>query len=143
MPVISSREDRRTLAGQLIDGDRAAVAAGFPAMANPSAAELQSALASADKEAGEVVPVTRELQDVLEKIRAARPRAIELVEEVLAELRHSTRKLEEGTARDILRSYGVTFESLPGETPEPTPAPAPATSTTITTSAAPTPATPA
>ena len=49
----------------------------------------------------------------------ARPRAAELVQEVLDELRHATRKLEPGTARDIMRSYGVTFEALDGEIPAP------------------------
>ena len=31
------------------------------------------------------------------------------------ELRHATRKLEPGTAHDIMRSYGITFEALEGE----------------------------
>ena len=117
VPVITSREDRRTLARQLIDGDAAATAGGFPAMANPSAAELQAALDTATGEADEIIPADRELQAIVEQIRAARPRAVELVQEILDELRHATRKLEPGTARDIMRSYGVTFEALEGELP--------------------------
>jgi hypothetical protein len=34
-------------------------------------------------------------------------------------LRHSTRKLEPGTTRNVMRSYGVEFDYLPGETPDP------------------------
>lgn len=124
IPPIASREDRRTLARQLIDGDATAIAAGFPAMANPSAAELQQALDTATREAGEIVPADRELQALLEQIRAARPRATELAQEVIDELRHATRKIEPGTARDIMRSYGITFETLEGETPEPGDVPA-------------------
>ena len=124
IPPIASREDRRTLARQLIAGDATAIAAGFPAMANPSAAELQQALDTASRETGEIVPADRELQALLAQIRAARPRATELVQEVIDELRHATRKIEPGTARDILRSYGITFETLEGETPEPGDVPA-------------------
>lgn len=119
IPAITSREDRRTLARQLIDGDAAAIAAGLPPMANPSAAELQTVLTDATREAEEIIPADRELQILVEQIRAARPRATDLVQEVIDELRHATRKLEPGTARDIMRSYGVTFEALEGEIPEP------------------------
>lgn len=125
VPVIASREDRRTLARQLIAGDAAAIAAGLPAMQNPSAAELLQALETATREADEIIPADRGLQALLEKVRASRPRAAELVQEVLDELRHATRKLEPGTARDIMRSYGVTFEALEGETPAPGDLPAP------------------
>ena len=79
---------------------------------------------NANRETGEIVPADRELQALLEQIRAARPRAAELAQEVIDELRHATRKIEPGTARDILRSYGITFETLEGETPEPGDVPA-------------------
>lgn len=115
IPAITSREDRRTLARQLIDGDAAAITAGLPPMANPSAAELQAVLTDATREAEEIIPADRELQLLVEQVRAARPRATELVQEVIDELRHATRKLEPGTARDIMRSYGITFEALEGE----------------------------
>lgn len=124
VPTIASREDRRTLARQLIQGDATATAAGFPPMANPAAAELQQALQTATREAEEIIPADRELQTILEQIRAARPRAAELAQEVIDELRHATRKLEPGTARDIMRSYGITFETLDGEIPEPGDVPA-------------------
>lgn len=49
------------------------------------------------------------------------------MEDAIHELRSSTRKLEDGTARAILRSYGLTFDYLPGEAADPIePAPAPA-----------------
>lgn len=125
VPTLSSREDRRTVARQLIAGDPAAIQAGFPAMANPTAAELAAALQTATREAEEIIPADRELQAILELIRTARPRATELAQEVIDELRHATRKLEPGTARDIMRSYGITFETLEGEAPEPGDVPAP------------------
>lgn len=133
MPEINNLEDRRTVAQELIAGDAAAVAMGFPAMANPSATELQAKLTDAVRERGEVTPVDRDLQALLEKLRALRPQAQVVVDDLVDELRHSTRRLEAGTARQVMRSYGLTFETLPGETPEPNepanppPAPAPTT----------------
>jgi len=134
MPTLSSREDRHTLAQDLVAGDAAAVAMGFPAMVNPSAAEVQAKLTDAIRERGEVTPVDRDLQALLEKLRALRPQAQVVVDDLVDELRHSTRRLEAGTAREVMRSYGLSYETLPGETPEPnepanpppTPAPAPA-----------------
>lgn len=124
MPVISSREDRHTLAQQLVAGDAAAAAMGFAPMVNPSAAEVQAKLTDAVRESGEVTPVDRDLQTLLEKLRAVRPQAESAVDDLIAELRHSTRRLEPGTARGVMRSYGLSYETLPGEAPEPTP-PAP------------------
>ncbi len=140
IPPITSREDRRTVARQLIAGDAAAAAAGFPLMANPSATELDSALSTATIEADQIVPADRALQEIIEKIRVARVQAGVLVQEIIYELRHATRRNEPSTAREIMRSYGITFEALPGEIPEPgdepavpaTPAAAPSSSTPAT-----------
>lgn len=133
LPVISSREDRHTLAQQLIDGNVAAVAMGFAAMVNPSAAEVQAKLTDAVRESGEVTPVDRDLQALLESLRTARPQAEVVVDDLIAELRHSTRRLEPGTAREVMRSYGLSYETLPGEPLEPVqPAPAPAPAPTPT-----------
>lgn len=129
LPPLGTQEERRTVALELIAGDAAAVAMGFPAMTNPSAAELQAKLTDAVRERSEVTPVDRDLQALLEKLRALRPQAQVVVDDLIDELRHSTRKLEAGTAREVMRSYGLTFETLPGEpadnnpAPQPTPAP--------------------
>jgi hypothetical protein len=130
LPPLGTQEERRTVAQELVAGDAAAVAMGFPAMVNPGAAEVQAKLTDAVRERGEVTPVDRDLQALLEKLRALRPQA---QDDLVDELRHSTRKLEAGTAREVMRSYGLSYETLPGEAPEPsqpanpTPAPAPTT----------------
>ena len=133
LPALGTQEERRTVAQELIAGDAAAVAMGFPAMVNPSVAELQAKLTDAIRERGEVTPVDRDLQALLEKLRALRPQAQVVVDDLVDELRHSTRRLEAGTAREVMRSYGLSYETLPGETPEPNapanPAPAPAPAT--------------
>lgn len=66
VPEIHSREDRRALARRLIDGDAAEIPLGAPAMANPSAAELQAKLDAAVKEEGDITPVNRDLEALLE-----------------------------------------------------------------------------
>jgi hypothetical protein len=138
IPPITSREDRRTVARQLIAGDASAHDAGFPLMANPSAAELQAALTTAITETDQIVPADRALQEIIEKIRLARVQSAILVQEIIEELRHATRRNEPGTARDIMRSYGITFETLPGETPDPADAPVtPATAPSPSTAPAP------
>jgi hypothetical protein len=119
LPPLGTQEERRTAALQLIAGDAAAVAMGFPAMVNPSAAEVQAKLTDAVRERGEVTPVDRDLQGIREQLRALRPQAQVVVDELVDELRHNTRRLEAATAREIMRSYGLSFESLPGEAPEP------------------------
>ena len=133
MPELNSLEDRRTVAQQLIAGDVAAVSMGFPAMGNPSAAELQAKLTEAVRERGEVTPMDRDLQALLEKLRVARPQAQVVVDDLIDELRHTTRRLEAGTARSVMRSYGLTFETLPGESAEPAPANSPVPAPTPTT----------
>lgn len=122
---LNSREDVETACQNALDGEAEAVRAGFPAMANPSAQELLEKLIDARREAGEVTPFARKLDAAQRDVQALRPRAIELVEDVIAALRYNTRKLEPGAARDIMRSYGVVFEYDAGETPDPEPTPAP------------------
>ena len=69
--------------------------------------------------------MARGLESAQRDVQAQRPRATELVEDVIAALRYNTRKLEPGAARDIMRSYGIAFDYDAGETPDPEPAPAP------------------
>ena len=125
IPVLSSREDIETSCQNVLDGEVEAVKAGFPAMANPSAQDVQDKLNDARREAGEVTPVARGLEGAQRDVQELRPKAIEAVEDVIAALRYNTRKLEPGAARDIMRSYGVSFDFDPGETPDPTPTPTP------------------
>lgn len=120
VPAINSRADRRIQAQKIADGETAMVAAGFPSMSNPTMAEMVQKLSAAENELSQITPFDREVEDALAVVREQRPRANELNEEILAELRHSTRKLPSGTAREVMRSYGVEFDLLEGEEPDPT-----------------------
>ena len=46
---------------------------------------------------------------------AQRPRADELIGDVMADLRSSLRRLDDPTQRRIMRTYGATILALPGD----------------------------
>jgi hypothetical protein len=56
-------------------------------------------------------------------VAALRPRADELIGDVMDDLRYNLRKLDPPTQRRIMRTYGATFVALPGEPADPTPPP--------------------
>ncbi len=119
VPALATRADRQAWAQKILDGEGAALAASFPAMANPSVGDVSQKLNTAKTEAEQITPKDRAQELALEVVRGLRAPAIELVNDVLDELRHALRKMEPGTARNIMRSYGVEFELLPGEPPDP------------------------
>ncbi len=114
-PKPTTREEWLTLAGRVVQGDADAVAAGFPPMANPSAAELQAVLEAARSEAGDVAMADRAYDQAQAAVAALRSRADELAAEVMAELRFYLRKEQAPSQRRILRTYGARFRYLPGE----------------------------
>jgi len=97
------------LAGELIKGDELAVNAGYPSMSNPSAAELKEILEQARQETRDVFSADREYDDIQADLEALRPRADELIKEVMAELRFNLRHFDRPSQRRIMRTYGVVF----------------------------------
>jgi hypothetical protein len=104
------------------------VAAGFPEMANPSAAEVAGVLAQARTQALDVPPADRAYDEAQAAIAALRPEADGLIEDGIAGLRYALRRLEPPGARRVQRSYGYVFAYLPGEPVDPEPT-APGTTT--------------
>ena len=97
-------------------------------MSNPTAEELKEILEQARRERKDVASADREYDNVQAKLEALRPRADELVKEVMAELRFHLRHFDRPSQRRIMRSYGVVFryrrdepgEEATEEDPEPT-----------------------
>ena len=114
-------------ADAIVKGDADAVAAGYPAMANPSAAEVAAVLATARLQAADVPTADRAYVDAQMAIAAQRPRADELIADVMADLRSSLRRFDDPTQRRLMRTYGATFLALPGEPADPAPGPGPVT----------------
>jgi len=115
IPKPTSQEQWLTLAAQVVKGDADAVAAGYPAMINPSAAELQAVLDAARSESDDVAMADRAYDKAQEAIAALRAQADELISEMMAETRYLLRKKDAAGQRRIQRTYGATFTYLKGE----------------------------
>jgi len=118
VPKLDSEGLAESAADGIVNGEAAAVAAGFPAMANPSAAEVQTALDSYRKESGEVVPADATVRQAQAAAAAQRDAADELISDVKDELTHALRKLGGPAQRRVLRLFGFKFTANPGEKPE-------------------------
>ncbi len=98
-----------------MQGDAEAVAAGYPPMANPSAAELQAVLETARSEVGDVAVADRAYDQAQAAVAALRAEADDWVAEVMGQLRLHLRRQEPPSQRRIMRTYGARFRYLPGE----------------------------
>lgn len=100
------------LARRLIDGDSVAVAAGYPAMTNPSAAEVDAVLQTAQAEYDQIAMADREYDQAQEHLAEIRARADALIKEVITELRYHLRKFDRPSQRRIMQTYGVVFKKV-------------------------------
>ena len=126
LPALDREADLESAAAGIVSGEAAAVAAGFPAMANPSAAEVKVALDAFRKESGEVAPADAAVRQAQLAAAKLRPDADELIGDVKDEIAHALRKQDGPAQRRVLRLFGFKFTPNPGEAPEVQPAPAPA-----------------
>lgn len=118
VPILTTNDQWLQAAQTCVNGDASAVLAGYPAMANPSAAELATVLAAATTESIDVADADREYDLALAAADALVPEVDEVIEDVMAELRFNLRKLDFPSQRRIQRSYGASFRTLPGEPSE-------------------------
>lgn len=122
MPTTGSlprlRPDLETLgvAKRMVAGDAKAVAAGYDAMVNPDAVELSAAIANVEKEMEELTAADREYDQVSEAIADLRDEANDIIADVMDELEFTLRKMDDASARRIMRTYGITFINASGET---------------------------
>ncbi|MCP4592791.1 MAG: hypothetical protein GY842_18815, partial [bacterium] len=84
IPKPTSQEQWLTIAAHVVKGDAVAVAAGYPAMINPSAAELETMLDAAQSESNDVAMADRTYDAAQEAVASLRVRADELIAEVVA-----------------------------------------------------------
>lgn len=109
------REAWESIAVQIIKGDADAVLAGYTAMAEPTAAELQAALDASIAEAGDVQSADRDYDDAQEALAAYRDTADDFIRELRDLIIFGTRKKDAASQRRILRSYGAKYRYEPGE----------------------------
>ncbi len=117
-PTPNSDKEWLTMAENVVAGDAQAVADGFDAMQNPSAAELNTERATTQTEVDEVAPADRAYDEAEEATATLRPQADELIQEVMDSLRYTLRKKDAPSQRRIMRTYGATYSYTKGETIE-------------------------
>ena len=110
-------------AAQIIKGDADAVAAGYPAMSNPSAADVAAQLTLTRAEFNQVGGTDRAYDTAQETVAALRVKVDEMIQEIMAQLRFNLRKKDEPSQRRIMRSYGAKFTYGANETPDEEPTP--------------------
>lgn len=118
VPSPNTADQWLATANTCIAGDAAAVLAGYPAMANPSAAELAAVVATATTEANDVAAVDRGLDEAFAAAAALVPAVDGVINDVMEELRFNTRKMDYPSQRRIQRTYGARFRTAPGEPSE-------------------------
>lgn len=110
-------------AAQIIKGDADAVVAGYPAMSNPSAADVAAQLTLTRTEFNQVGGTDRAYDTAQETVAALRVKVDEMIQEIMAQLRFNLRKKDEPSQRRIMRSYGAKFTYGANETPDEEPTP--------------------
>lgn len=121
VPKMRAADDLVKAANSIVTGEIAAVAAGFPAMTNPSAVQVDAMLQSFTKESGEVKPADEKVRAAQAAAGALRDGADDLISDAKDEVSHALRKEDAPTIRRVLRQLGYTFTPKPGEQPEPPP----------------------
>ncbi len=118
VPNPNGQEEWLTIAKEVVGGDARAVAAGYLAMVNPSAEELDTVVQIAEAEYDDVAMADREYDKAQEELANLRPTADQLAQEVMDELRFTLRKKDNPSQRRIMRTYGATFKYAEGEPEE-------------------------
>lgn len=103
----------------LVEGETKALAAGYAAMSNPSAAELRERLVVAQEEATQVGHADDVFDQAQLAVAALRPAVDALIEEIVEEVRFATRRQDAPSQRRVLRTYGARFGYLPDEPRDP------------------------
>ncbi len=118
LPTLSTINDVLTQAELLVEGDAAAVSAGYEALCNPTAAQMASLLSQAQAESADIPAVERELDTVQDEVEALRSQAVELSRDLADQLNFRLRKLEAPDRRRIIRRYGFSYRYAEGEPQE-------------------------
>ncbi len=118
LPDPGTQEEWLLLGQRVCEGDAKAVALGYAPAVCPSAVELNDVLIAARKEMGEAVTAETAYALAQNSAGQLRPRADELIADVIDQVRFNTRKFDASLQRRILRQYGAQFRYLPGEVPD-------------------------
>lgn len=119
IPLLSNTNEVISWAEKIVKGNADAVAATYPAMSNPTAAQVATILAQANAEIDDVSAVERTLDVALDEIEVQRATGYALAQDAEQQLNFQLRKLTSPDRRRIMRTYGFTYTYAEGETPDP------------------------
>jgi len=106
---------------QFVAGDEESGKLGNPRIACPTAQEIKDKYDIAKKENDDVVAADRAYGQVQTELSSLRVAADDLINDIMADLRHSLRKLDGPSQHRIMMTYGARYKFLPGEPPEDVP----------------------
>ncbi|MFT5469753.1 MAG: hypothetical protein ACI8UO_004875 [Verrucomicrobiales bacterium] len=118
-PPLGAEDEFVKAAENIVAGEPNAVGAGFPAMANPAAADVATALAAFNTERGDVAPADEKVRKAEGEVAKLRPEADKLIRKAKRGVEFLMDDESAPSQRRVLRRMGYKFAPLPGETPEP------------------------
>ena len=120
-PQITAQATWLSQAAQIIQGEAAAVAAGYPALAAPTIAQLQTRLTAAQTAASQRATAKTSYDNSLAALSTLGQQVDDLIATAMHELRLALRTETASSRREIMRSYGARFsektEDESGEVP--------------------------
>jgi len=123
VPDLDAEPDLLLWADHVIQGEPRRIAAfAEPAMAMPSAADVQAALTAYNTQLALQTAAKDALESEQADVNLLRPEADRIILDVWDEVEFALRRLEPPTLRRRAREWGVFYALRPGEPEEPTPA---------------------
>lgn len=120
VPALASEADLLLWADRIIKGDpRRVTNFSEPAMAMPSAADVETALTAYNNELILQTAAKDSLESEQSDVNQLRPEADQLIRDVWDEVEFALRQLETTTLRRRAREWGVFYALRPGEPEEP------------------------
>ena len=120
VPALASEADLLLWADRIIKGDaRRVTNFSEPAMAMPSAADVDAALTAYNTELALQTAAKDSLESEQSDVNQLRPEADQLIRDVWDEVEFALRQLETTTLRRRAREWGVFYALRPGEPEEP------------------------
>lgn len=123
LPNATLVPDVLSWAEKIVKGDADMVAAGYPAMCNPTAAQISALLIQAKTEHAQISAADRALDVAQDEIEALRVQGYALARDAAQQLNFHLRNLSAPDRRRIMSRYGFRYqhdahEASPTETPQ-------------------------
>ncbi len=123
-PKVTTKTRWVQLGEDLIDGEKLALEKGFPAMSNPSVADITEFLGETEQAGLVVTQTDSAYQDVQEELTNLRKAVDTQMRELARQFRFHLADHEASARRRIMRRYGFTFtQEFENDGPEPEPVP--------------------